>query len=69
MKRTTTRLVMRWCAVVLSLVLFVSLRTARAQGSSSNDVAEPFRDYYATHDGIRLLGDLLTDAARSPGQC
>jgi hypothetical protein len=52
--------IVRWCAIGLGLALLMPLGLTPARASGEDDVAEPFRAYYARHDGIRLLGYPVT---------
>lgn len=46
-----------WLAAVTLVLLLAPMRLAQA----GPEVAEPFRDYYAQHQGIRVLGYPLTE--------
>ena len=45
---------------VIALLALLPIGAAQA-GQAAREVAEPFRDYYAQHQGIRVLGYPLTD--------
>ena len=47
-----------WCWLALCVLLLALLRPGPANAQS--DVAEPFRDYYEQHQGMRVLGSPLT---------
>jgi hypothetical protein len=55
---------MQWlAAIALALLLPVAGQAAQA----GPEVAEPFRDYYAQHQGIRVLGYPLTELVEADG--
>jgi hypothetical protein len=53
----------RWLAVAALVLLLVPTQAAQV----GPPVAEPFRDYYAQHQGIRVLGYPLTDLVEVDG--
>jgi hypothetical protein len=52
-----------WLAAATLVLLLVPVGSAQAR----LEVAEPFRDYYARHQGIRVLGYPLTDLVEADG--
>ena len=58
-RRYTIRI---WLAVLLVAVLLPARAAQAVVG-----VAEPFRDYYAQHDGVRVLGYPLTGLTAADG--
>jgi Sporulation and spore germination len=58
----------RFMQLISAIVLIVVLPFGAAGAAQSGpEVAEPFRDYYNRHQGIRVLGNPLTDLVEAAG--
>jgi len=61
---TQHRFIQLVCAVALVVLLPIGATRAAQRGP---DVAEPFRDYYNRHQGIRVLGYPMTELVEADG--
>jgi hypothetical protein len=61
------RSIARWLCSALILGLLLVAGGTPAAAAPPADVAAPFRDYYTSHQGIRVLGYPLTDLVEADG--
>jgi len=61
---TKQRFIQVICAIALVVTLPIGAALAAQRGP---DIAEPFRDYYTRHQGIRVLGYPLTELVQADG--
>lgn len=61
---TKHRVIQVISAIALVVLLPISVAQAAPRGP---DIAEPFRDYYTRHQGIRVLGYPVTELVEADG--